>query len=173
MKLNYLVVVLSAILVQTHAHSDDSQNQMLYSHTTTSSAAEARAAALGLGVGVGQGGTGGAGGAANGGSASLTYVEAPTAQQRGTVTIKNTPDLSLSNIAPTAPCMGGTSVGGTGAGFSIGIGTSWESKNCLIGETARLFYSFGHKDDAIAILCSSEYAAAAPSCIAMKAEESR
>ncbi len=170
MKLNYLVVVLSAILVQTHAHSDGSQNQMLYSHTTTSSAAEARAAALGLGVGVGHGGTGGAGGAANGGSASLTYVEAASPQQRGTVTIKNTPDVILSNIAPSADCMGVTTLGGSLAGVSAAGGTSWESKPCQLRETARIFHALGKPDDAIAIMCSSEYAAAAPSCKNLKEE---
>lgn len=173
MKLNYLVVVLSATLVHTQAHSDGSQNQMLYSHTNISSAAEARAAALGLGVGVGQGGAGGAGGAANGGSASLTYVEAASPQQPSSVKIKNTPDGALSNIAPSADCMGVTTLGGSGPGFFVGGGSSWESKPCHLRETARIFHAFGKPEDAIAILCSSEYAAAAPSCKNLKAEESR
>jgi len=173
MKLNYLVVVLSATLVHTQAHSDGSQNQMLYSHTNISSAAEARAAALGLGVRVGQGGAGGAGGAANGGSASLTYVEAASPQQPSSVKIKNTPDVTLSNIAPSADCMGVTTLGGSVSGFSAAGGTSWESRPCQLRETARIFHALGKPDDAIAILCSSEYAAAAPSCKNLKAEESR
>lgn len=103
----------------------------------------------------------------NGGASSVTYNEA-AAQQRGTVTIKNTPEVTLSNIAPTSPCMGGTSVGGSGPGFSIGIGTTWKDGDCSLRETARSFAGLGLTDDAIAILCSSEYAAAAPSCKALK-----
>ena len=104
----------------------------------------------------------------NGGASSVTYNEAPAAAQRGTVTIKNTPEVTLSNIAPTSPCMGGTSVGGSGPGFSIGIGTMWKDSDCSLRETARSFAGLGLTDDAIATLCSSEYAAAAPSCKALK-----
>ena len=113
---------------------------------------------------------GGQGGSSNaaGGTSSVVYNEAPAAKQRGTVTIKNTPEVTLSNIAPTSPCMGGTSVGGSGPGFSIGIGTTWKDSDCSLRETARSFAGLGLTDDAIAILCSSEYAAAAPSCKALK-----
>ena len=124
--------------------------------------------------GGGQGGNanaaGGQGGNPNaaGGTSSVVYNEAPAAAQRGTVTIKNTPEVTLSNIAPTSPCMGGTSAGGSGPGFSIGIGTTWKDSDCSLRETARSFAGLGLTDDAIAILCSSEYAAAAPSCKALK-----
>ena len=164
---------LVALLAMTPAYAADYSSHSMYNHTSTSS--ESTAQALGLGVGVGHGGAGGTGGVGvgqgglgTGGSASLTYNEAPAAQQRGTVTIKNTPDGTLSNIAPTAPCMGGTSVGGSGPGFSIGIGTTWKDSDCGLRETARSFAGLGMTDDAIAILCSSEYAAAAPSCKALK-----
>ncbi len=173
--------ILVAILAVAPAYATDYSSQSLYNQTHTSSASEATAAAIGLGVGVGHGGAGGTGGAggagvgqggaggtAGGGSASLTYNEAPAAAQRGTVTIKNTPEVTLSNIAPTSPCMGGTSVGGSGPGFSIGIGTTWKDSDCSLRETARSFAGLGLTDDAIAILCSSEYAAAAPSCKALK-----
>ena len=166
------------------------QNVSSYTHSSAQASSSARATGVGLGVGVGLGGTGGAatsssaGGNAvatsgsstatggnpvgNGGASSVTYNEAPAAQQRRTVTIKNTPEVTLSNIAPTSPCMGGTSVGGSGPGFSIGIGTTWKDSDCSLRETARSFAGLGLTDDAIAILCSSEYAAAAPSCKALK-----
>ena len=140
---------------------------------TSSSAGGAGGVASSMSGG-GQGGSanaaGGQGGNPNaaGGTSSVVYNEAPAAQQRGTVTIKNTPEVTLSNIAPTSPCMGGTSVGGSGPGFSIGIGTTWKDSDCSLRETARSFAGLGLTDDAIAILCSSEYAAAAPSCKALK-----
>ena len=140
---------------------------------TSSSAGGAGGVASSMSGG-GQGGSanaaGGQGGNPNaaGGTSSVVYNEAPAAQQRGTVTIKNTPEVTLSNIAPTSPCMGGTSVGGSGPGFSIGIGTTWKDGDCSLRETARSFAGLGLTDDAIAILCSSEYAAAAPSCKALK-----
>lgn len=171
------------------ANPGDTNNQMQYSHTSSSAAASAQSNAVGVGGGNASaaGGSGGAGGIGNGGtsnsnatggqggastassgSSSVTYSAAPASAQRSTVTIRNTPDLSLSNIAPTAPCMGGTSVGGTGAGFSIGIGTTWKDGDCSLRETARSFAGLGLTQDAIAILCASEYASAAPSCIALK-----
>jgi hypothetical protein len=79
--------------------------------------------------------------------------------------IKNTPGIALGSIYPTAPCMGSSQVGGSGPGFSIGIGTSWKDDDCGIRETARSFYSIGLRDDAIAVLCTSEYAKVAPSCL--------
>lgn len=114
------------------------------------------------------------------GDTTLTVNEAPIpadttsrVTQRGTVTIKNTPEITLSNIHPTAPCMGGTSVGGSGPGFSIGIGTSWTDKDCSLRETARSFAGMGLAEDALAVLCASEFAVSAPSCKALKAEEAK
>lgn len=187
---------------QAYSDDYQSQMLYSHTATSSAAAARATALGLGVGVGQGGAGgaggkggsavsnsTGGAGGKAiatsgsstatggtavgNGGATSITYNEAPAAQQRGTVTIKNTPDVTLSNISPTSPCMGGTSVGGSGPGFSIGIGTTWKDNDCSLRETARSFSGLGLADDAIAILCSSEYAAAAPSCKNLKAEESR
>jgi len=190
-----LALLAPASLWAIEANPGDIDNQTQYSHTSSSAAASAQSNAVGVGVGMGVGiagggnasAVGGAGGIGNGGtsnsnatggqggastasagSSSVTYNAAPAATQRNTVTIRNTPDLSLSNIAPTAPCMGGTSVGGTGAGFSIGIGTTWKDGDCSLRETARSFSGLGLAQDAIAILCASEYASAAPSCIALK-----
>lgn len=77
---------------------------------------------------------------------------------------KQAPAVFAPNIAPTAPCMGGTSAGGSGTGFGLSFGTSWTDDECNTRETARLFHSLGMASDALAVLCSSAYAAAAPSC---------
>ncbi len=77
---------------------------------------------------------------------------------------KQAPAVFAPSIAPTAPCMGGTSAGGSGTGFGLSFGTSWTDDECNTRETARLFHSLGMVSDALAVLCSSAYAAAAPSC---------
>ena len=77
---------------------------------------------------------------------------------------KQAPAVFAPSIAPTAPCMGGTSAGGSGTGFGLSFGTSWTDDECNTRETARLFHSMGMTADALAVLCSSAYAAAAPSC---------
>jgi len=81
-------------------------------------------------------------------------------------TIRNVPAFGLGTVYPTAPCMGSSQVGGAGVGFSIGIGTSWTDDECGIRETARSFQALGLKDDAIAVICASKYAAVAPACVA-------
>ena len=104
------------------------------------------------------------------GPVSLTVNEAAipavTLQEirQNDYTIKNVPAFALGNVYPTSPCMGSSQVGGSGVGFSIGVGTSWTDDECGIRETSRSFNGLGLKDDALAILCTSKYAAAAPSC---------
>lgn len=82
----------------------------------------------------------------------------------GTTTLKNVPNVVPPNILPTSPCMGSTSIGGSVAGFGIGGGTSWKDGDCGYRETARVFMQAGRMEDGIAVLCASEYAAAAPIC---------
>ena len=72
--------------------------------------------------------------------------------------------VALGGLYPSAPCMGTSNVGGGNPFFNIAVGTSWESKECQVRETARSFAAIGLTQDAVAILCTSEYAAAAPSC---------
>lgn len=76
--------------------------------------------------------------------------------------------VGLGGLYPSAPCMGTSNIGGGNPFFNIAVGTSWESKECQIRETARSFSAVGLTNDAIAILCSSEYAAVAPSCAKTK-----
>jgi len=77
---------------------------------------------------------------------------------------RNTPAFGLGTVYPTSPCMGSSQVGGSGVGFSIGVGTSWTDDECGIRETARSFQGMGLNADGLSILCTSKYAAAAPSC---------
>lgn len=78
--------------------------------------------------------------------------------------VKNVPAVFSGNIYPTAPCMGSSTVGGAGVGFGFSVGTSWTDDECGIRETSRSFSSLGMKKDALAVLCTSKYAAAAPAC---------
>lgn len=77
---------------------------------------------------------------------------------------KNTPSIFSGNVYPTAPCMGSSTVGGAGVGFGFSVGSSWTDDECGIRETSRSFSGMGMKDDALKVLCTSKYAAAAPSC---------
>ena len=66
---------------------------------------------------------------------------------------------------PTAPCMGSSSIGGSAVLFGFSAGSSWEATECMTFEAARSFDQAGMHEDALAIKCTSKYAAAAPSCI--------
>lgn len=104
-------------------------------------------------------------GASSGGNVqNTTITESSSLDYSGSYKVKNTPGVIAPNTYPTAPCMGSSSVGGSGVGFGVSFGTSWTDKECGLRETARSFMSMGLPTDALAILCSSEFAAAAPSC---------
>lgn len=108
----------------------------------------------------------------NGGNTlSVTTPADTSVRYSGGYEVKNVPGFALGNVYPTAPCMGSSQVGGSGVGFSIGIGTSWIDDECGIRETARSFAGANLKEDALAILCTSKYAAAAPSCKAQAKPE--
>ena len=70
-------------------------------------------------------------------------------------------------VFPTAPCMGSTSGGAQTGLFGFSVGTSWESKDCMMLETARSFEQAGYAEDALVIRCKSKYAKDAPSCKAL------
>jgi hypothetical protein len=107
----------------------------------------------------------------NTGGNSLTVNEAPipavtsnTTTYGGEYTVKTVPAVVTGNVYPTAPCMGSSAIGGSGVGFGFSIGSSWKDDECGIRETARSFNGMGLKEDALKVLCTSAYAAAAPSC---------
>lgn len=101
----------------------------------------------------------------NGGNTQSTIVtDSGKMQYSGSYEVKNVPAVVSGNVYPTSPCMGGTSVGASGVGFGFSVGSSWTDDECGIRETARSFAGLGLQGDALALLCSSKYAAAAPSC---------
>jgi hypothetical protein len=116
------------------------------------------------------GGTAGSTSTSASGGNTLVVNEAPipanTTQSihQDSYTIKGVPNVFSGNVYPTAPCMGSSTVGGAGVGFGFSVGSSWTDDECGIRETARSFAGMGMKEDSLAILCTSKYAAAAPSC---------
>lgn len=68
---------------------------------------------------------------------------------------------------PTSPCMGSSSLGASSTLFGFSTGSTWEATECMKLEMARSFSQAGMLEDALAIRCTSKYAAAAPSCIAL------
>lgn len=103
---------------------------------------------------------------------SLTVNEAPIPantrnEQGGTVNVRSVPNVFGGNVYPTAPCMGSSTVGAAALGWGASVGTSWADHECGKRETARSFQNLGLTTDAVAVLCSSEYAAVAPVCRAL------
>ena len=95
---------------------------------------------------------------------NVVVTDSGRMEYSGSYEVKNVPSVFSGNVYPTAPCMGSSSIGGAGVGFGFSIGSSWTDDECGIRETSRSFNGLGLKDDAIKILCTSKYAAAAPSC---------
>lgn len=95
---------------------------------------------------------------------NVTVTDSGKLDYSGKYEVRNVPSVFSGNVYPTAPCMGSSTVGGAGVGFGFSVGTSWKDDECGIRETSRSFSGLGLKDDAIKVLCTSQYAAAAPSC---------
>lgn len=108
----------------------------------------------------------------NGGNVqSVTVTDSGKMNYSGSYDVKNVPSVFSGNVYPTAPCMGSSTVGGAGVGFGFSVGSSWKDDDCGIRETARSFASMQMSDDAITVLCTSEYAKTAPSCVAKAAKK--
>ena len=102
---------------------------------------------------------------------NVVVTDSGRMEYSGKYEVKNVPSVFSGNVYPTAPCMGSSSIGGAGVGFGFSIGSSWTDDECGIRETSRSFNGLGLKEDAIKVLCTSKYAAAAPVCaVATKAE---
>jgi len=93
-------------------------------------------------------------------------VPATTRQEihQDAINVRTVPNVFAGNVYPTAPCMGSSTVGAAALGWGASVGTSWADHECGKRETARSFQNLGLTQDAIAVLCSSEYAAVAPVC---------
>lgn len=119
-----------------------------------------------------QGGLGGSGGL-GGTSSALGGSSTSSGNTSGNTSITSNYSAPTIPVAtayapsnfPTAPCMGSSSVGASGALLGFSLGSSWEATECMIFEAARSFDQAGMSDDALAIKCTSKYSAAAPSCI--------
>lgn len=140
------VVIL--FLLAFPALADSYQSASAYTHSYAQSSAQAGAAA----------------GAISGGN---TFQGGSTSYKEE----RQAPAAFAPAISPTAPCMGGTSAGGSGTGFGLSFGTSWTDDECNTRETARLMHAMGLRLDAVAVLCSSKYAQAAPSCAKFRPTE--
>jgi len=121
-------------------------------------AADTRAAAQsyaagGVGQAVASGGSGGSSGA----SIEVVYPRTAAA-------------VALGGLFPSSPCMGTSSIGGGNGFFNFAAGSSWTDDECGIRETSRSFSGLGKADDALKVLCTSKYAAAAPSCAQAEAK---
>ena len=112
------------------------------------------------GLGVGQGGVGQA---VSGGSNSNVDFNITSP--------KNTPAVFSGNVYPTAPCMGSVRLSGV-------LVLDLVSPLALVGQTTSAASAkpvapsgLGKADDALKVLCTSKYAAAAPSCAGAVAKE--
>lgn len=127
-----------AMLLSSSVYADDYDYMSVYSHTDSQATASS--------------------------NQSVSVTDSGKMHYSGGYELENVPDVMAPNVYPTSPCMGSSSIGGAGVGFGISFGTSWESEECQLRETSRSFANMGMKEDAIAILCTSEYAKNAPSC---------
>lgn len=108
-------------------------------------------------------------GAANAGNAqNISIVSPGTVEYKGSYDMRNVPSMVSPQVYPTAPCMGSSAVGGAGVGFGFSVGTSWKDDECGIRETSRSFAALGLKEDALKVLCSSQYAAPASACLSVQ-----
>lgn len=124
----------------------------------------------------GAGGKAGALAGSNSGGNTMTINEAAppadtSVRYSGDYTVKGVPNVVTGSVYPTAPCMGSSTVGGSGVGFGISVGHTWKDDECGIRETARSFAGMGLKEDALKVLCASQYAAVAPSCAVAQPKE--
>lgn len=162
--------------VSNRISNDVRNTAVAFANSRASSSAVSSSMSGATGGAGGQGGAGGSGGSGFGGqggsSSSGPSTSTSSGGSIGSVTSSITYEkpvaaLSLGSLYPSAPCMGTSNFGGGNPFFNIGGGTSWESSECNIRETARSFSGLGLTADALAILCTSEHAKAAPSCIAL------
>lgn len=72
-------------------------------------------------------------------------------------TIKNTPSIALGQLTSSNDtCMGSVSVGGSGPGFSIGVGTTYKDDNCVMLKNSRELWNMGMKAAAMALMCTDK-----------------
>jgi hypothetical protein len=73
----------------------------------------------------------------------------------GTQTIKNVPSVNGPPLTTSNDtCMGSTSGSINGPGFGIGLGSTWQDKNCVMLKNAREMWNMGMKAAAMALICT-------------------
>ena len=96
-------------------------------------------------------------GASNSANAQNVNIESPgSLRYKGGYSVRNTPDTSIFIPASTAPCTVAIGAGGSGAGFGISVGGSYEDKGCTAREDARTLAALGLLPEAIARLCQRD-----------------
>lgn len=72
------------------------------------------------------------------------------------VTIRNTADASGPALTTSSDtCMGSSSAGGSGPGFSLSIGSTWTDKDCQRRLNSRAAWNYGSPGVAWALLCQN------------------
>lgn len=102
-------------------------------------------------------------------------VPANTVQrlEQGTVNVRSVPNVFGGNVYPTTSCAHSANAGASGLGWGVSFGGSYLDEECGVRETARSFQNLNMTADALAVLCSSKYAAVAPACKAIAAAAPR
>lgn len=143
--------LIAAMMLSGSVQASDYDYVSMYSHTNSSAESKSFSRSQSTAI-------------SGGNTQSVSVTDSGKLHYSGGYELENVPDVMAPNVYPTSPCMGSSSIGGAGVGFGISFGTSWESEECQLRETSRSFANMGMKEDAIAILCTSEYAKNAPSC---------
>lgn len=74
-----------------------------------------------------------------------------------TQTIKNTPSIGMASLTSSNDtCMGSVSAGGSGPGFSIGLGSTYKDDNCVMLKNSRELWNMGMKGAAMALMCNDK-----------------
>jgi len=106
--------------------------------------------------------TGGSSQASNGSAASSNNqgvtINSVT-PEKTTATVRTVPNVYAPALTTTLTetCMGSTSLGGSGVGVGVTIGTTWHDKDCVRRLNAReMSQTLGDRDAARALLCEDE-----------------
>lgn len=93
---------------------------------------------------------------------SPTYEASKGVNYSGSYTIKNTPEASAPPLtAGMNTCMGSSSAGGSGPGFGISVGSTWEDEGCTRRNYAGMMHEMGYEDAARNMLCQDDNVRAA------------
>ena len=110
--------------------------------------------ATGVGVGIAAAGAYSDGSAANN---SMTLNQTHEAYDRDNTPDAYAPPLTTSN----GTCMGSSSIGGSGPGLGLSIGSTWTDDQCSARYNAKMLHDMGYKEVAVNIMCQIDSVAKA------------